>query len=497
MAISFITQNERADQKKTDLLVLPLFDGKIERNSTLERIDKQLAGLISQSLKIEEFKGSAGEFKTFHSHHKVKAKYVMVLGLGEAKKFEVETIRKATGKVVAVAEQLKAKDVSYTIVEATEDLCSPEAAVEAATEAFVLASYKFTTYKSKKGTSSLVQNVAYPLLSAKFSASCKQGIHRGQLIGNAANFTRDLVNTPSHDKPPELLAKHAQKTAGIRTRVFRARDLKRMGMGGIVGVGQGSMYPPVLVEMIYKPAGKAKKVVALVGKGVTFDSGGLSLKPPKSMETMKDDMAAAGAILGVMKTLKDIKPNVEVRAYIPSAENMPDSNAMRPGDVLKMYSGKTVEVLNTDAEGRLILADALAFACESKPDYIIDMATLTGACLVALGEQYSAIMGNNKELIHKVIEAGKSCGENIWELPLVEEYKDEMKSSVADIQNIGGPYGGTINGGLFLQEFVDPKIPWVHIDIAGPSWANKPHAYGPKGGTGVMVRTLCKFLKSF
>lgn len=497
MTTQFITQNENADQKRADLLVLPLFDGKIERGSSLDRVDKQLAGLISQTLKIEEFKGSAGELKTFHSHHKLKATYVMILGLGETKKFEIETIRKATGKVVAVAEQLKVKTISYAIIEATEDLCSPEAAVEAATEAFVLAAYKFTTYKSKKSTASVVHSVAYPLISSKFAASCKQGIHRGALIANAANFARDLVNTPSHDKPPELLGKHAQKTAGVRTRVFKAADLKRMGMGGLIGVGQGSMYPPVLVEMIYKPAGKAKKVIALVGKGVTFDSGGLSLKPPKSMETMKDDMAAAGAILGVMKTLKELKPNVEVRAYIPSAENMPDSNAMRPGDVLKMYSGKTVEVLNTDAEGRLILADALAYACKSKPDYIIDMATLTGACMVALGELYSGIMGNNKELIQKVIEAGKSCGENIWELPLVEEYKDEMKSSVADIQNIGGPYGGTINGGLFLQEFVDPKIPWVHIDIAGPSWANKPHAYGPKGGTGVMVRTLCKLLKSF
>jgi len=493
----FSAKHETPDKIKTDLLVLPLFDGKIERNSSLDRADKQLAGLISQTLKLEEFKGAVGESKIFHSHHKLKAKYVMVLGLGEMKKFEPEVLRKATGKVAAAAEQLKAKSLAYAVVEACEDLCSPEAAVEAATEALILASYKFTAYKSKQTHGGALQAVEFPLPSAKFAAGCKQGIHRAEIVARSANFSRDLVNTPSIDKAPEVLGKHALKIPGIRTRVHKVPDLKRMGMGGILGVGQGSKHPPVLIEMIYKPAGKAKKVVALVGKGVTFDSGGLSLKPPKSMETMKDDMAAAAALIGVMRTLRDLKPNVEVRAYIPSAENMPDANAIRPGDVLKMYSGKTVEVLNTDAEGRLILADALAYACKSKPDYLIDLATLTGACLVALGEHYSAIMGNDKELIQKLIEIGKTCGENIWELPLVEEYKEEIKSSVADIQNIGGPYGGTINGGLFLQEFVDPKIPWVHMDIAGPSWANKPHAYGPKGGTGVMVRTLCKFLKSF
>ncbi len=493
----FIAKHESAEKIKTDLIALLLFDGKIEKGSSLDRLDKQLAGLISQTLKQEDFKGALGEVKVFHSHHKLKAKYVAIIGMGEMKKFEVEKIRKASGKIAALGEQLKAKSLIYPVVEACEDLCSPEEAVAAATEGLVLASYKFTSYKSKKNSSTFFQEVNYPLPHSKFAANCKKSIQLAHSIASATLFARDLVNTPSHDKPPEILGKHAQKIPGIRTRVFKLPDLKRMGMGGIIGVGQGSKHPPVLIEMIYKPSGKAKKKVALVGKGVTFDSGGLSLKPPKSMETMKDDMAAAAALIGLMKTIRELKPNVEVHAYIPSAENMPDSNAMRPGDVLKMYNGKTVEVLNTDAEGRLILGDALAYACKAKPDYLIDMATLTGACLVALGDQYSAIMGTHKELIQKLIEAGKYCGENIWELPLVEEYKEEIKSTVADIQNIGGSYGGTINGGLFLQEFVDEKIPWVHIDIAGPSWANKPQAYCPKGGTGVMVRTLCEFLKSF
>lgn len=493
----FHTKHENILNTKTDLLALPLFDGKIEKNSTLDRIDKQLAGLISQTLKEEEFKGNLGEFKTFHTHYKLKAKYVVLVGMGEMKKFEVENIRKTTGKLSAILETLKIKSLIYPIIEASEDLCSPEEAAHAATEALILASYKFTAYKSKKSPGNKLENVLFPLPSSRFASEVKKAIHEAQVISNATNFARDLVNTPSHDKPPEMLGKHAQKIPGIRTRVYKLSDLKRMGMGGIIGVGQGSKHPSVLIEMIYKPSGKPKKVIALVGKGVTFDSGGLSLKPPKSMETMKDDMAAAATLIAVMKTLRELKPKVEVRAYVPSAENMPDSNATRPGDVLKMYSGKTVEVLNTDAEGRLILADALAYACKAKPDMIIDLATLTGACLVALGELYSAIMGNNKDLIQKLIDSGKYCGEYAWELPLIEEYKEEIKSTVADIQNIGGPYGGSINGGLFLQEFVDAKIPWVHLDIAGPSWANKPQAYCPKGGTGIMVRTLCKFLKSY
>ncbi len=493
----FIPNTQAAEKIKADLLILPLFDAKIDKKSSLDRVDKQLAGLLSQTLKQEDFQGKVGEIKLFHSHHKIKAKYVAIAGFGEMKKFNLETIRKATGKLCAMADSLKLKSAVYPILEACEDLCSPEEVIEAATEGFILASYKFTTYKSKKSAYSSLSEVLYPLPSKKLFLSAKKGIYRAQVLAHATNFARDWVNTPSQDKAPEVLAKQAQKISGVRTRIFKVPDLKRMGMGGILGVGQGSKHPPVLIEMVYKPKGKAKKKIALVGKGVTFDSGGLSLKPPKSMETMKDDMAAAAALIAVMKTLKDLKPHVEVRAYIPSAENMPDANAVRPGDILKMNNGKTVEVLNTDAEGRLILADALVYATKQKPDLIIDLATLTGACLVALGDLYSAIMGNNKELIGSLIETGKKSGENIWELPLVEEYKEEIKSSIADIQNIGGSYGGSINGGLFLQEFVDPKIPWVHLDIAGPSWANKPWAYCPKGGTGIMVRTLCRYLMSF
>jgi len=484
---------EKPETSAVDIVAVGLFGGKIEKDSSLSRIDKKLAGLVSETLKKEGFQGKAGEIKSFHTHYKIKAPYLLIVGMGEMKKFELETLRKAAGKLAQAAESLKAKKIAFAVSEACEDLCGMEEAAQAVTEGFILGSYRFVRYKSKKDERASLRSVSFPLLSRKETAPFKKGISTGRIVSDATNYARDLINTPSADKPPEYLAKESKKIRGVKTRVFKYAQLKKMGMGGIVNVGKGSKVPPVLIEMIYRPSGKPRKKIAIVGKGITFDSGGLSLKPAKSMETMKDDMSAAATVIAVMGALRELKPKVEVRAYVPSAENMPGGGAMRPGDVLTAYNGKTVEVLNTDAEGRLILADALSYATERKPDWIIDMATLTGACLVALGDLYSAVLSNNKALTERLIETGKKCGEYIWELPLVDDYKEEMKSTIADIQNIGGPYGGTINGGLFLQEFVD-KIPWAHLDIAGPSWANKPWAYAPKGGTGIMVRTLCRLL---
>jgi leucyl aminopeptidase len=484
---------DKPEKITADVLAFGCFDGKIEKDSSLHRIDRALASLISETLKKEGFKGKVGEIKSFHTHYKIKAPYIFVVGLGEMKKFDLEVIRKAAGKLCQTTDSLKAKKVAFAVAEACEDLCGMEEASQAATEGFVLGSYRFNRYKSGKNDPPSLRQVLFPLASRREQEPFKKGIRRGVVVSEAANYARDLINTPAADKPPEFLASEAKKIKGIRTRVFHFAQLKKMGMGGLVGVGKGSKFPPVLIEMVYRPAGKPKKKIAIVGKGVTFDSGGLSLKPAKSMETMKDDMSAAATVLSVMRTLRELKPKVEVHAYVPSAENMPGGGAMRPGDVVKIYNGKTVEVLNTDAEGRLILADALSYATKKKPDWIIDMATLTGACLVALGELYSGVLSNNKDLTERLIETGKKCGEYLWELPLVEDYKEEMKSIVADIQNIGGSYGGAINGGLFLQEFVN-GTPWAHVDIAGPSWAYKPWAYSPKGGTGIMVRTLCRFL---
>ena len=493
--MKFSVESRSSSVGKGDLLVVPYLDEKPLNHPAAKALAKRIGNEPARLLAKEGFKGDVGDSRLFAAHGKVPFDYILVMGLGSKKKLNLETLRKVASKTAQAAERLKSKRVVSLVSLAVDGSFSSEELGQALAEGTVLGLYRFDRYKSKKDKASSLSEIRYVALSAKSAKGLAQGLKRGETIATAVNYSRDLINTPARDKPPEFLGREAKKIRGLRTKVFDHRQLKRIGMDALYGVGKGSSNPPVFVEMHYKPAGRVKGRVAIVGKGITFDSGGLSLKPPKSMETMKDDMSGAATILGVMRLLPLLKPKVEVYGYIASAENMPDGGAQRPGDVVRAYNGKTIEVLNTDAEGRLALADALSYLTKHrKVDYIIDVATLTGAALVALGDLYSAALGTDPELIQRLKSAGEECGEKIWELPLAEEYADEMKSQVADIQNIGGPYGGTINGGLFLKNFVDENAKWVHLDVAGPSWANKPWAYSPKGGTGIMVRTLLRFI---
>jgi leucyl aminopeptidase len=305
------------------------------------------------------------------------------------------------------------------------------------------------------------------------------------------------VNTPSLDATPDVLAKEAQKmakAAGLTVKVWTKSDLKRGGFGGILGVGSGSANEPRLVELTYRGAGNAQPI-AVTGKGITFDSGGLSLKQPDWMETMKGDMAAGAATLAVMRAVAELKPKLNVIAAIPFAENMPGGSAIRPGDVLKHRGGKTSEVLNTDAEGRLVLADSLAFLAERKPRLIIDSATLTGAAMIALGADLWAVMGTDDGLISDLLAAGEAAGEPGWKLPLWEGYRKKLESSVADVKNIGDRYGGAITAGLFLREFVG-DVPWAHMDVAGPAFVDGASEWWPKGATGSPVRTLLRYIEA-
>jgi len=478
-----------------DLLVLPFMDKKLFSHSFTDAINKKLDGLVIKLLRKEEFKGQLSETRLFATYGKVKFDYVLVVGLGASKELTIEKIRQATSRAAQAAEKLKCKTVVSLLPLACAKKMDPKELGQACGEGPSLGLHRFEKYKSKKNSDSSLRVLRYVLDGVKSGRSFASGLRLGATVSAGVLFARDLVNTPSLDKPPERLGREAKKLRGVRTRVFNHRQIKKMGMGALYGVGQGSANPPVLIEMHYKPKGRIKKRVALVGKGIVFDSGGLSLKPPHAMETMKEDMAGAAAVLGVMKILTQTQPPVEVYGVVAAAENMPDGAAQRPGDVVKAYNGKTIEVLNTDAEGRLALADALSYVTKHrKVDYIIDLATLTGAALVALGDLYTAALGTDAQLIDLLKQAGEHCGEEIWELPLEQEYAEEMKSPLADLKNIGGRWGGTINGGLFLQNFVHKNAKWVHLDIAGPSWANKPWAYCPKGGTGIMVRTLLRFL---
>ena len=347
----------------------------------------------------------------------------------------------------------------------------------------MLADYAFDKYKSKKATR--VDEITFAHVS-------EESVHAGKSFGSAMKLTRDLANEPAEFATPSKLAEIAQNLEGITTEIYDRDEIERMGMGAFLAVSKGSVQPPKFIHMKY--TGKnVKKKIAIIGKGLCFDSGGMDLKPPSSMLTMRDDMSGAACVLGVMSVLKDFNPDVEVHGIIAACENMASGSAYKPGDILTAKNGKTIEVDNTDAEGRLTLADALVYACELGVDEVIDIATLTGACMVALGTAASGIMGNDEEMIHRIIETAKNMGEKYWQLPMYKEYFESLKSDIADMKNTGSRYGGASAAGAFLQEFVK-DVKWAHIDIAGTAFLEKPEKEFIKGATGAGVRTLLSYI---
>jgi leucyl aminopeptidase len=362
-------------------------------------------------------------------------------------------------------------------------------------EGVFLSSYHYDRYRSKRtnygGPTSLVLQPEQQLRDVDISYA--------RTVCEATAFARDMVNTPARECTPSHVVEAARKIAqqgGLDLEVYDRARLESIGAGALLAVAQGSDEPPFLVRLGYASTQKQTPTIALVGKGVTFDSGGLSIKPAQSMEEMKQDMAGAAAVLGAMRALSSLSPPVNVVAFVPTTENMISGRATRPGDVVRARSGKTIEILNTDAEGRLILADALSLACEDRPDLIIDVATLTGAAVVALGKGYAALFSNRDDHAERFIEAGRMVGENFWRMPLVEEYKELLKSPIADLKNTGGKYGGCITGALFLQEFVG-AVPWVHLDIASTAFSDSDKEHVKKGGVGFGVRTLVRFIEGF
>jgi leucyl aminopeptidase len=453
---------------------------------------------VPEAAKADGFKGKERETFLYRPKDSVPAERVLLIGLGKKSAFSNEALRRAASKVRSGAESLGLVKIAVRAPQMAKSPTAQRNEFQALAEGLYLGSYRFDRHKSPapdqpKPVEELV------LLVEGSSRYAAEGIQEADVYSRATILARDLINEPPSRMNPERLAEEALKInkSPLSVTVLEKKDLEKLGMGAILGVGAGGAVPPRLVEIIYKPAKKAKKVVALVGKGITFDSGGLSLKPAKSMETMKDDMSGAAAVLGVMSALAELKPNVEVRGYMAIAENMPGGRAQKPGDILKAFNGKTIEVLNTDAEGRLVLSDALSYACSKNPDIVIDIATLTGACVVALGHRISAVMTNTPKLFQAIRAAGEAAGEKFWELPLEKEYEEDVKSKTADVQNIGKRRGeaGTIIGGLFLKEFVDNR-PWAHIDIAGPSWTDSDQPYCQTGGTGHPVRTLLHYIDS-
>ncbi len=327
----------------------------------------------------------------------------------------------------------------------------------------------------------------------------QRGAERGGIVGEAVNYTRDLANEPGGYMTPTILAARAKETSrkfGLTFDVLDQKQMEKLGMGSLLGVSRGSDEPPKLIVMKYQPrrAKRGKKLLALVGKGITFDSGGISLKPGENMELMKYDMTGAATVIGTMRAIAQLKPSIPVLGVAPCSENLPSGKATKPGDILRAMTGKTIEVINTDAEGRLVLADAIAYAKKLGATQIIDMATLTGAVSIALGDVNTGILGTDQALIDGVIDAGKGVGEKFWQLPLDKEYSAQIKSDIADIKNVGGRKSGTITAAAFLKEFAD-GVSWAHLDIAGTAWGDDAKAYRAKGPTGVAVRTLIEFIE--
>ena len=421
---------------------------------------------------------------------------LLFVGLGTSADFNLNKFSQAVAIFAKKCEELKKDQVNLVI---PKTVFSDVDLGKTLVESINLAIYRFNKYKSEK--KEFVINELNLYLDS-FTGSRIKSLNRGFEVGNAysfaVNFARDLVNEPSNVTTPTFLAAEAVKleknSKSIEVTVFDAKKMKKLGMEASLSIGKGSTEEPKFIKIEYKPKKSFNKIV-LVGKGLTFDSGGLSLKTSDGMETMKIDMAGAAAVLAIFKVLEKLAIKINVIGLISAVENMPSGTAVKPGDVVRAFNGKTIEILNTDAEGRVTLADSLAYGASLKPKMIIDFATLTGACVVALGELITGVMGNDNQVISQIIEAGTHENEKIWQLPLEPEYKNMLESSVADMKNTAKKYGGAITAGLFLQEFVD-NVPWAHLDIAGPAYYEKDTDLIPKGGSGIPVKTILRFLMS-
>jgi leucyl aminopeptidase len=420
----------------------------------------------------------------------------ILVGLGPVGELTVEGFRSAAASMVRAA--FTETRLATSLIESAPNKLDRAVVAQAVTEALLLASYTYTAHRSVVPPRAL-QGVT---LVGRNSRAVTAAVEKGKLVSEAVLLTRDLVNEPPASMTPRILAGYAERAAaanGLALTIFDENDLDRERLGGLKAVSVGSAEPPRLVKMVYTPAGAPRNVptIALVGKGVTFDSGGLSLKPSDGMLTMKCDMAGAALVISIMSIIARVAPACRVIGYCCITENMPSGTATKLGDVMVARNGKTVENHNTDAEGRLILMDGLSLAAEDKPDAIVDIATLTGAAIVALGNEITAVLGNNESFTAQMRAAAKAVGEEMWELPLFTRYRKHLDSNVADMKNIGNPgQAGSIIGGIFLQEFVDGR-PWCHLDIAGPAFLNIDEGVVTKGGTGVMVRTLINLIETF
>lgn len=450
-----------------EVLVINKFEGE---NTSVELANTYAVGK-------DGFEGKFGQTYLLHTLGKSHADKILVIGFGKREEFNENKMTEATAKAYKKLIQIKAKKAVF-------DFNADGDYGKSAVIGLLIADYAYDKYKSEK---------VHHLEEVAFTKYSQESVNEGMIFAQAMNFTRDLANTPAQIATPEMLAETAKNIQGLETKVYDKAQIESMGMGAYLAVGQGSVHEPKFIHMKYTGRNVHKKI-AVIGKGICFDAGGLDIKPASSMLTMKDDMSGAACVLGVMQALAKLQPDVEVHGIIAACENMPSGSSYKPGDILTAKNGKTIEVDNTDAEGRLTLADALCYACDLGVDEVIDIATLTGACMVALGTYASGIMGNDDEMLQRLKSTAENSGEKFWELPMFKEYFDSLKSDIADMKNTGSRWGGASTAGLFLKEFVK-DVKWCHIDIAGTAFLEKPQKEFIAGATGAGVRTLLNYLK--
>jgi len=475
-------------------LAVAVFKGENPNSGFLKDLDKQVGGLISNVIQTEEFAAKEGETAYFHlTNSGLKAKRLLLIGCGERDEYKAAQISRFGG---TASRFLRGKSTK-TIAIAPRVESDAGSAAQMVIQSAVMGLFEPDKYRKEKEKRELKEIVV--VIEGADEKAVQRGAERGGIVGEAVNYTRDLANEPGGYMTPTILAARAKETSrkfGLTFDVLDQKQMEKLGMGSLLGVSRGSDEPPKLIVMKYEPRSRkrGKELLALVGKGITFDSGGISLKPGENMELMKYDMTGAATVIGTMRAIAQLKPSIPVLGVAPCSENLPSGKATKPGDVLVAMTGKTIEVINTDAEGRLVLADAIAYAKTLGATQIIDMATLTGAVSIALGDVNVGILGTDQALIDGVIDAGSGVGEKFWQLPLDKEYSAQIKSDIADIKNVGGRKAGTITAAAFLKEFAD-GVSWAHLDIAGTAWGEDAKPYRAKGPTGIAVRTLIEFVE--
>jgi leucyl aminopeptidase len=492
----FVKKGKLADTK-SQTIILTLFEDSKKLTGVALEIDKKSDGLISELIENGDFQAKPSQISVIYTRGSLPAKRIALVGFGKHSEFNLEKLRAAFAKALQHLRNLNIKEaatsINLNLIPRKKDQVA-----QAVAEGSLLGLYQYTPFKTVGREDLKDMEQLNIITDEKDFSLIESAIKKAQIITQAVYFARDLVSAPSNEMTPSIMAQKAREIArkkNVSCKVLDKEKMKEMGMNALLAVASGSNEEPKFIILEYSGGKKSAAPIVLVGKGLTFDSGGISIKPSDKMEEMKSDMSGGAAVMGVIMAAADLHLSLNIIGFIPATENMPGGTAYKPGDILKSYSGKTIEVLNTDAEGRLILADALAYASEFKPEAVIDVATLTGACIVALGDDVIGMLGTDDKLKSEIDRAAQTTGELVWELPLWEGYHELIKSDIADYKNSSGRSAGTITAAAFLSKFTG-DAPWVHLDIAGPAWTNKEKTYIPKGASGVAVRLLVEFLRN-